>query len=86
MAQEQDASRSAGESVLLTVTLIEPQIASIHSPEPHAGEGNHPKRHLVGFSMASERQYRMPLVTMSGFAGKNGTRNSTTRPRKDSAI
>ena len=30
------------------------------TPEPHAGEGNHLKRHLVGFSMASECRCRMP--------------------------
>src|SRR5438105_12514923 len=55
-------------------------------PEPHAGQGNHLKRQLVGFSMASERRRRVPLAEMSELAGRNGTRNSTTRPRNDSAI
>src|SRR5438552_4114373 len=47
-------------------------------PEPHAGQESYSKRQLVGFSMASERRRRMPLPEMSGFAGRNGTNNSTT--------
>jgi hypothetical protein len=46
-------------------------------PEPHADQGNHLKRQLVGFSMASERRRRVPLAEMSGFAGRNGTKNGT---------
>ena len=52
-------------------------------PEPHAGQGSYSKRQLVGFSMASERRRRVPLVRMSGDDGRNGTRNGTrtrTRP------
>src|SRR6266516_8111737 len=47
-------------------------------PEPHTGQEHEPKRQLVGFSMASERRRRVPLIEMSGFAGRNGTNNSTT--------
>ncbi len=49
-------------------------------PEPHTGEGIHLKRQLVGSSMASERRRRVPLREMSGFAGRNGTNNSTAFP------
>src|SRR5216117_1978124 len=47
-------------------------------PEPHAGQESYSKRQLVGFSMASERRRRVPLVEMSGDDGRNGTRNGTT--------
>jgi len=47
-------------------------------PEPHTGQEHQPKRQLVGFSMASERRRRVPLPEMSGFAGRNGTKNGTT--------
>src|SRR5437762_12011477 len=43
-------------------------------PEPHAEQGNHLKRQLVGFSMVSERRRRVPLIEMSGFAVRNGTK------------
>ena len=53
-------------------------------PEPHADQGIHFKRQLVGFSMASERRCRVPLIEMSGDAGGNGTRNGTRTPTRPS--